>query len=260
MAKAKKKTAKKAAKKKTSKKKVAKKAAKKKTAKKKAVKKKSAKKKTAKKAAKKKTSKKKVAKKAAKKKAVKKTATKKTAEKKAATKTKQIPKKEKATKEKVAPAVEEKDLLEENPEQLLEVLADEMWGGEIDEDEVVLTDAEGNPYCRAKDCDQLAVVDGYCRYHYILLWKRIQNRKRILADGKLDRYIEELTARYPDKYLEMLRKDLASEKDFLATVAELDIDESLNEDDFDSDDTDTYIQEMRGTVSAGDDSGSGDEY
>jgi len=138
----------------------------------------------------------------------------------------------------------EVELLDEDFNDELAVAAEEA-GWQADPDDVVLTDADGNPYCKAKDCDQLSAVDGYCRYHYILLWKRIQNRKKILAGGKLDRYIEELTARYPDKYLEMLRKDLASEKDFLAVVAELDIDEGLSDSEFD-DDSENFIDEMRG--------------
>ncbi len=154
-------------------------------------------------------------------------------------KTKSPSKKE--AKAKKSPEVEnlDEDLNEEVPAQPEEA----NW--EVDPDDVVLTDADGNPYCKAKDCDQLAAVDGYCRFHYILLWKRIQNRKKILAGDKLDRYIEELTARYPDKYLEMLRKDLASEKDFLAVVAELDIDEGLSDSEFD-DDSENFIDEMRG--------------
>src|SRR5687768_4610821 len=63
-------------------------------------------------------------------------------------------------------------------------------------DEIILTDAEGRRYCRVSDCDQIANVDTYCRYHYLLHWKKIQVRKKILADGKLERYIEELTSRY----------------------------------------------------------------
>ena len=43
----------------------------------------------------------------------------------------------------------------------------------------------------------------------------------ILADGKLDKYIEELTRRYPDKYVEIIRKDLKSEKDFTGAIQEL---------------------------------------
>ncbi|MAF92668.1 MAG: hypothetical protein CL674_15475 [Bdellovibrionaceae bacterium] len=125
---------------------------------------------------------------------------------------------------------------------------------EDDEDEVVLTDAEGRAYCRVKDCDELATVDGYCRFHYLVLWKRIQVRKKILAGGKLDRYIEELTARYPDKYLEMLRKDLATEKDFMAVVHDLEIEDGNVEGDFDEDDKE-YIDEVRGIGG----SGSGDD-
>ena len=116
---------------------------------------------------------------------------------------------------------------------------------ENENDEIVLTDAEGRRYCRVKDCDQLASVDGYCRYHYLLFWKKIQVRKKILTEGKLERYIEELTARYPDKFLDVLRKDLRSEKEFQAAIQELEIDESNTEGEFE-DEAQTYIDEVRG--------------
>ena len=134
------------------------------------------------------------------------------------------------------------------PEEAGEELAaaEETEGGE----EVVLTDAEGRRYCRVKDCDQLAVVDGYCRFHYLLYWKKIQIRKKILSEGKLERYIEELTARYPDKFLDMLRKDLRSEKEFLAAIQELEIDESAVDSEFE-DETQTYIDEVRGMGETG---------
>lgn len=117
-------------------------------------------------------------------------------------------------------------------------------------EEIVLTDAEGRRYCRVKDCDQLAAVDTYCRYHYLLFWKKIQVRKKILTEGKLERYIEELTARYPDKFLDMLRKDLRSEKEFLAAIQELEIDESGVDNEFE-DEAQTYIDEVRGDVGSG---------
>lgn len=119
-----------------------------------------------------------------------------------------------------------------------------------DSEEIILTDAEGRRYCRVKDCDQLASVDGYCRFHYLLFWKRIQIRKKILSEGKLERYIEELTARYPDKFLDMLRKDLRSEKEFLAAIQELEIDESAVDNEFE-DETQTYIEEVRGMGESG---------
>jgi len=143
-----------------------------------------------------------------------------------------------------------------------DVEVEEEWSGEEKpktDEEIILTDAEGRRYCRARDCDQIAAVDAYCRYHYLLFWKKIQVRKKILADGKLERYVEELTSRYPDKFLEMIRRDLRTEKDFLAAIQELEIDESVQDNEFEED-TSAYIEEVRGM---GDNGGSGvedDEY
>ncbi len=134
------------------------------------------------------------------------------------------------------------ETLDEETEEVVE------WQPEVKDkgdEEVYLTDAEGRRYCRARDCDQAAVVDTYCRYHYLLFWKKIQTRKRILIDGKLERYIDELTARYPDKFLEMIRRDLRTEKDFLAAIQELEIDESGLDNEMEED-TQSFIEEVRG--------------
>lgn len=146
-----------------------------------------------------------------------------------------MPKPDKAPKKEKAPKVAKPIEVEE------ELVEEEDEGPE----EIVLTDAEGRRYCRVKDCDQLSVVDAYCRYHYLLFWKRIQVRKKILTEGKLERYIEELTSRYPDKFLDMLRKDLRSEKEFVAVIQELEIDESASESEFE-DEAQNYIDEVRG--------------
>lgn len=114
-------------------------------------------------------------------------------------------------------------------------------------DDIILTDAEGRRYCRVKDCDQIGTVDAYCRYHYLLLWKKIQVRKKILTDGKLERYIEELTSRYPDKFLEVIRRDLRTEKDFVSAIQEMEIDESGGDNDFE-DESSNFIDEVRGAT------------
>ena len=114
--------------------------------------------------------------------------------------------------------------------------------------EIYLTDSEGRRLCRVRDCDQVANVEGYCRYHYLLLWKKIQIRKVILIDDKLEKYITALTTRYPDKFLEMIKKDLKTEKDFLGSIAELEIDESVIPDDAGDDEAQSFTDEIRGTV------------
>lgn len=169
--------------------------------------------------------------------------------KKKAVKQEQITESDQSSAMKTKSKKEEK---ESRPGELEEVLLEaevfveeEVDNGEKAPEEVILTDAEGRRYCRRRDCDQLAMVEGYCRYHYLLFWKKIQQRKKILSDGKLIHYIEELTSRYPDKYLEMIRRDLRTEKDFMAAIQELEIDESGTEEgDFEEDNS--IIDEVRG--------------
>jgi hypothetical protein len=119
---------------------------------------------------------------------------------------------------------------------------------DLDSAEIYLTDSEGRRLCRVRDCDQVANVEGYCRYHYLLLWKKIQIRKVILVDDKLEKYILALTKKYPDKFLEMIKKDLKTEKDFLSSIAELEIDESVISDDAADDEAQSFTDEIRGTV------------
>ncbi len=119
--------------------------------------------------------------------------------------------------------------------------------------EVLLTDAEGRVLCKYSGCDELANVEGYCRYHYMLNWKRIQLKKKILSEGKLDKYINELTAKYPDKYIEMLRGDLKSEKDFVSVVNELEIDDSDSSISEDDDEGFDEVQEVAGKRSSDED-------
>ena len=149
--------------------------------------------------------------------------------------------------EKAAPLKKEKPVVLTAKGRKLKEQVEQVLEAEAADAEVILTNADGKRYCKIGECDELATSDSYCRYHYLLNWKKIQLRKRILAGDKLNRYIEELTARYPDKYLEMIRKDLASDKDFLAALQELEIDENGEEGEFE-DDSKTYIDEVRGTI------------
>lgn len=138
-----------------------------------------------------------------------------------------------------------KSVEEMDEEETLEISDDDEE--DVKDEEVYLTDSEGRRLCRVRDCDQVSNVEGYCRYHYLLLWKKIQIRKVILIDGKLEKYVEDLTSRYPDKFLEMIRKDLKTEKDFLSVIQELEIDESaINELDNADDDQQSFSDEIRG--------------
>jgi hypothetical protein len=114
------------------------------------------------------------------------------------------------------------------------------------DEEVYLTDSEGRRLCKVRDCDQVANVEEHCRFHYLLLWKKIQIRKSILNDGKLEKYVEDLTSRYPDKFLDVIKKDLKTEKDFLAVIQEMELDENALNEIENEDEVQSFADEIRG--------------
>ncbi len=83
--------------------------------------------------------------------------------------------------------------------------------------------------CREPICEQDHMIAGFCRLHYIKNWKKIKRKEAILASGQLNNYVEELVSKYPDRYLDVIRQDLASEKDWSKVVVDLELD-SADED------------------------------
>ncbi len=87
----------------------------------------------------------------------------------------------------------------------------------------------GTPICREIACELAATTKGYCRLHYIKNWAKIQRKEQILKEKKLNQYIEELVSKYPDKYIEAIRQDLSSEKDFAKVITDLEIEEDMDD-------------------------------
>jgi hypothetical protein len=106
-------------------------------------------------------------------------------------------------------------------------------------------DANGEAVCREVACEGLATSAGYCRMHYIKNWKKIKRKEVILKEGKLNQYIEELVAKYPDKYIEAIRQDLASDKDFAKVIYDLDLDESVDDFEVEGENVDQIIDTIK---------------
>ena len=106
--------------------------------------------------------------------------------------------------------------------------------------------------CIEKNCDNPAATLGYCRYHYIKNWKEIKRKQSILAEGKLQLFIEDLVNKYPLKYLEGILSDLADEKTFFGVLKEMNIesdsDDIYDEDSEDLDDDQDIAYETKATV------------
>lgn len=83
--------------------------------------------------------------------------------------------------------------------------------------------------CREPGCENDFSIGGYCRLHYIKNWRKIKRKEAIIASGQLNNYVEELVSKYPDKYLDVIRQDLASEKDWSKVVVDLELDSADEE-------------------------------
>jgi hypothetical protein len=94
-----------------------------------------------------------------------------------------------------------------------------------------------NDECVVRGCDNPSTTNGYCRYHYLKLWKDVKKKEQILQEGKLAKIIEDLVRKYPMKYIEAIVQDLADDKSFNHVLKDLDIEtEEADLENFDDED------------------------
>lgn len=99
--------------------------------------------------------------------------------------------------------------------------------------------------CREIACEGLSTSGGYCRLHYIKNWRKIKRKEVILSEKKLNQYLEELVGKYPDKYLEAILLDLATDKEFAKVIRDLDLDEGPDEEFEEDSDSDVIIDSIK---------------
>ncbi len=90
--------------------------------------------------------------------------------------------------------------------------------------------------CGYENCEKPPTTARYCRLHYIAQSQK-KYRKLLLSKEKmLDNYVKAITKRYPDKYLEVIKKDLSNEDSFKKTIHDLEIHGDFDLGSFDEDD------------------------
>lgn len=75
--------------------------------------------------------------------------------------------------------------------------------------------------CSETGCNQPQMSDQYCRLHYLKYWTTIIGSRKAQARANLNKYIETLSEKYPDEYMEKIRDDLSNEGAFHARLREL---------------------------------------
>lgn len=99
--------------------------------------------------------------------------------------------------------------------------------------------------CMLEGCEETKTTGDYCRYHYISKWKRLKKKERVLAEKRLNKYIEELTSRYPDEYLEVIKKDLSTDKNFAELLQDLEIEDVDDVAGHEEEDDDDFSKKFR---------------
>ncbi len=95
---------------------------------------------------------------------------------------------------------------------------------------ILIKDAEGMLYCQHENCDQPAVTDLFCRYHYLEQWPRLYNRKQILKENYLSQEIQKLISHFGEPTLSFLIKDFKTKKAFDLVVKEMNLIPTNSED------------------------------
>lgn len=64
--------------------------------------------------------------------------------------------------------------------------------------------------CTEPGCNNTQTTKGYCRLHYLKNWKKIKAEKHKKAADRLNKFIENIVAKNPDRYVEVLKKEIRS--------------------------------------------------
>lgn len=62
--------------------------------------------------------------------------------------------------------------------------------------------------CKEAGCHNSQTTGGYCRLHYLKHWKQIKAAAGEKAAKKLNRYVDYMAKKNPERYIEDIKKDL----------------------------------------------------
>jgi hypothetical protein len=66
--------------------------------------------------------------------------------------------------------------------------------------------------CTEEGCHNAQTTKDYCRLHYVKNWKLIKEKEQKRAADKLNKYVEGIVKKNPDRYVDAIRRDLKNDK------------------------------------------------
>lgn len=66
--------------------------------------------------------------------------------------------------------------------------------------------------CSEPGCKNAQTTKGYCRLHYLKNWKQLKADEKKKTADRLNKYVEGIVRRSPDKYVDEVKRDLKSNR------------------------------------------------
>ncbi len=65
--------------------------------------------------------------------------------------------------------------------------------------------------CTEINCKNAQTTKNYCRLHYVKNWKKIKEASQKKAADKLNKYVDGICKKHPDRFMENIRKDIRTD-------------------------------------------------
>lgn len=66
--------------------------------------------------------------------------------------------------------------------------------------------------CIEPGCKNAQTTKDYCRLHYLKNWKSIKDAEQKKAADRLNKYVEGIVKKFPDKYVDVIRREIRTDR------------------------------------------------
>ncbi len=74
--------------------------------------------------------------------------------------------------------------------------------------------------CTEEGCNNTQTTKDFCRLHYLKNWRAIKEKAKKKAADQLNKYVDGICKKHPDKYIDVIRKQVRSGSEFILPVDE----------------------------------------
>lgn len=107
------------------------------------------------------------------------------------------------------------------------------------------TKTDKKKFCLQEDCKREATSKGYCRLHYIQNWQQIKLDNKARAERRLNAYIDKLSKKYPQDYVDKIREGLENDERFQQSVQEADLDNDIENSETENEFLEKFLRNIK---------------